>query len=104
MSPAKTVETVPENVHYVANDNGGTQIVDDAHFKKFCQVETQSGWHMLPGWRELTVAEARERNPQLFGIPDPKLVFSDDELIREAQRQKIMRELHPERFTETSQE
>lgn len=80
---------------YVRNEEGGVHSVSEEHFENVLHETTAAGRsYLLPGWEEISEAEARESHPQLFGVPDPQITFTDDELAREASRQRMLGELH----------
>lgn len=86
---------------YVKSETGGIHSVDDDHFDYYLHTATnQNGnTYMLPGFTEINEAQARKGNPQLFGAADPQVTFTDDELVRAAQRKRTLEELFPERKT-----
>lgn len=82
---------------YIRNEKGGVQSVTDEHYAKFLTVHTnEGGTFPLPGVTVLDEEQAREANPQLFGALDPQVVFTDDELARQLNRKKQLRELFEE--------
>lgn len=84
-------------VRYVRNEEGAVQSVTEEHFQERLHETTNAGRRfLLPGWVELNEDEAREAHPQLFGAADPKITFTDDELIRALQRKRMLAELHGE--------
>jgi hypothetical protein len=82
---------------YVRNEEGGVHSVDQEHYDKYLTQTTNAGnTYILPGWEVIKEADAKKANPQLFGEPDPQVYLSDDELIKAAQRKKLLAELHAE--------
>lgn len=82
---------------YVRNEEGGVHSVTDEHFEKVLHTTTKAGnTFLLPGWTEITEAEAKKAHPQLFGVPDPNVYLSDEEAARAATREKALRELRGE--------
>lgn len=89
-------------IKYIRNDGGGVHSVTDDHL--FLNVledssgrvgEAARGTTYLPrGWEYITEAEARVANPQLFGAPDPHIHMSAEELKREIEHNKLMKELY----------
>lgn len=86
-----------EGTVYVKNERGAVQSVTRDHYEHYLtQRSTDTGKdYPLPGWEKITEAEAKKANPQLFGKPDPNIVFTDEELIRHYNRQKLLAELRP---------
>jgi hypothetical protein len=82
---------------YIRNEKGGVQSVTDEHYDKYLTTRTNDGGVFpLPGVTVLTEKEAKAANPQLFGVGDPQVVFTDDELARQLTRKKQLRELYEE--------
>lgn len=82
---------------YVRNEKGGVQSVTQEHYDRHLTVPTNDGGRFpLPGLTIITEEEAREAHPQLFGVQDPQVVFTDDELARQLTRKKQLRELYAE--------
>jgi hypothetical protein len=82
---------------YVRNEEGGVHSVDQEHYDKYLTQGTNAGnTYILPGWEVIKEADAKKAHPQLFGEPDPQVYLSDDELIKAAQRKKLLAELHAE--------
>ncbi len=86
---------------YIKSETGGIHSVDDEHFDYYLHTEpNQNGnRYLLPGFTEIKESEAKRLNPQLFGAPDPQVSFTDEELVRAANRKKTLAELFPERNT-----
>lgn len=80
---------------YIRNEHGTIHSVPKAHYEHYLTQRSHDTGKLypLPGWSVITEAQARKDNPQLFGKPDPRIVFTDEELIRHHQRQKLLREL-----------
>lgn len=84
----------PTDVLYVQNEEGGVHSVTREHYNRTLTTTTNAGnTYILPGWKEITKAAAEKENPQLFGAADPNVYLSDDELIKAAQRKKLLAEL-----------
>lgn len=82
---------------YIRNEKGGIQSVDEDHYRTYLTTKgVDGGVFPLPGVTILSEAEAREANTQLFGVHDPQVVFTDDELARKLKRQRDLRELYAE--------
>ncbi len=82
---------------YIKNEKGGVQSVTDEHYNKYLTTRTNDGGVFpLPGIQVLDEAAAREGNPQLFGVIDPQVSFTDEELARQLTRKKQLRELYEE--------
>jgi hypothetical protein len=82
---------------YIRNEKGGVQSVTDEHYEKYLTTRTNDGGVFpLPGIAVLTEKEAKTANPQLFGVGDPQVTFTDDELARQLTRKKQLRELYEE--------
>jgi hypothetical protein len=83
-----------DEVVYVTNEEGAVHSVTREHYLEYLVTRTNAGRVFpLPGWKIITEAEAKKTNPQLFGKPDPRIVFTDEELIRHHNRQKLLAEL-----------
>jgi hypothetical protein len=83
------------NTIYLRNEEGGVHSVDQEHYDKYLTTRTNAGnTYILPGWEVISEAAAKKAHPQLFGEPDPQVYLSDDELIKAAQRKKLLAELH----------
>lgn len=79
---------------YLRNEKGGIQSVTDEHYAKHLTVGTNDGGTFpIPGITVITEKEARAAHPQLFGAPDPQIVFTDDELARALERKRRLKEL-----------
>lgn len=79
---------------YVRNEEGGVHSVDQEHYDKYLTQTTNAGnTFILPGWEKISEAQARKSHPQLFGEPDPDVYLSDEELVRAAQRKKLLAEI-----------
>ena len=66
---------------YVKNEEGAIHSVTDEHFEKYLHETTPAGNRfMLPGWSEVKEADAKKAHPQLFGKPDPQVVYTSKEL------------------------
>lgn len=79
---------------YIKNEEGGIHSVTDEHYDKYLTTVTAAGnTFMLPGYEVVTEKQAKAANPQLFGAADPQITFTDDELVRAAQRKKLLAEL-----------
>jgi hypothetical protein len=79
---------------YVRNEEGAVHSVTREHYEKYLVQRTNAGRTFpLPGWTEITEAEAKKNHPQLFGKPDPTIVYTDEELIRAAQRAETLAKL-----------
>ena len=79
---------------FVRNEEGGVQSVTQEHHDKYLTTTTNAGrTFILPGWEIITEAQAKKAHPQLFGEPDPAIYLSDEELVRAAQRKKLLAEL-----------
>ena len=86
-----------DTTKYIENEAGGVTAVTLEHFEAYLQETTNAGrTYLLHGYKELTAAEAKKRNPQLFSVPDPRVVLTDDELVRAANRKKLLAEIHAE--------
>jgi hypothetical protein len=82
---------------YIRNEEGGIHSVTSEHYDKHLTETTAAGnVFMLPGYKEITEKEAKAAHPQLFGIADPQITFTDDELVRAATRKKLLAELYAE--------
>jgi hypothetical protein len=82
---------------FIRNEKGGVQSVTDEHYGRYLTTRTNDGGVFpLPGVTVLTEDEAREAHPQLFGVGDPQVTFTDDELARQLARKKQLRELFEE--------
>lgn len=82
---------------YVRNEEGGVHSVDREHYDKYLTNKTNAGnVYILPGWEVIKEADARKANPQLFGEADPAVYLSDEELIKAAQRKKLLAEIRGE--------
>ena len=80
--------------HYVKNEEGAIHSVTDEHFDKYLHETTAAGnSFMLPGWSEVKEADAKEANPQLFGKPDPQVVYTSKELKEVKERREWDAEL-----------
>jgi hypothetical protein len=92
-APAPNADDLPETV-YVRNEDGAVHSVTREHYLEYLVTRTNAGRTFpLPGWSIVTETEAKKSNPQLFGKPDPTIVFTDEELIRHHSRQKLLAEL-----------
>lgn len=79
---------------YISFEGGDVQSVTDEHYELYLTAHSSSGKsYPKLGFAEHTEAEARELNPRLFGAPDERIVYTDDELIRAAQRQETLAKL-----------
>lgn len=84
----------PEAVRYVQSEYGGVHSVTQAHYDTYLTVTTQAGGtYLLPGWRDLTEAQARKAHPQLFGAADPAIRRSGREVADELATKKALAEL-----------
>ena len=82
---------------YVRNEEGGVHSVDQEHYDKYLTQTTNAGnTYILPGWEVIKEADAKKAHPQLFGETDPQVYLSDDELVKAAQRKKLLAELRNE--------
>lgn len=81
------------DVHYVRNENGDVHSVDGEHFELYAKVTVRDRRYLRPGWEELTEAEAREANPQLFGARDKSIVRTAKELKEIKERRELEREI-----------
>lgn len=80
---------------FIRNEEGGIHSVTDEHYDKYLTERTAAGnVFMLPGYTVVTEKEAKAAHPQLFGAADPQIRFTDDELVRVAQRKKLLAELY----------
>lgn len=80
---------------YIRNEEGGIQSVTDEHLEKYLKQRTAAGnSYLLPGYAEITEKEAKTAHPQLFGQPDPQITYTDDELVRAANRKKLLAEIN----------
>ena len=66
---------------YIRNEEGGVHSVTEEHFQERLHETTPAGnRYMLPGWSEISEAQAKKAHPQLFGAPDPGVVYTSKEL------------------------
>ncbi|MCU1598537.1 MAG: hypothetical protein JWQ47_2276 [Glaciihabitans sp.] len=80
---------------YVKNEEGGIHSVTDEHFENVLHETTAAGnTFILPGWSEISEAEARKAHPQLFGRPDPSVTYTVDELHQQVERKQMLDELY----------
>jgi DNA primase large subunit len=79
--------------HYVRNENGDVHSVDHDHFELYCHTTTRGRRYLKAGWAELTEAEARVANPQLFGSRDRSIVRTAKELKEIKERRELEAEL-----------
>lgn len=78
---------------YIENEKGGVHSVTDEHYNTYLTTTTNDGGTFpIPGITVLTEKEARARNPQLFGHPDPAITFTPAELVAQATYQKQLAE------------
>lgn len=93
MADEKTDEK-PTDTLYVRNEEGSVHSVTREHYNKYLTQTTNAGnTFILPGWSKVSAVEAKKADPQLFGADDPNVYLSDDELIKAAQRKKLLAEL-----------
>ncbi|MET4702773.1 hypothetical protein [Frigoribacterium sp. UYMn621] len=80
---------------YVKNEEGGIHSVTDEHFETVLHETTAAGRSfLLPGWSEISEADAREGHPQLFGKEDLQVSYTTDELHRALERKRMLDELY----------
>lgn len=79
--------------HYVANENGDVHSVDHEHYELYCHTEVRGRRYLKAGWRDLTEAEARAANPQLFGARDRSIIRTAKELKEIKERRALEAEL-----------
>ncbi|MCI1914643.1 MAG: hypothetical protein LKJ05_02790 [Bifidobacteriaceae bacterium] len=94
------------SVHYVKNAAGGVQIVSDEHFTYYLLTSYDEAGtaHLKPGYSELTAAEARKTNPQLFGALDPQIRYTPKELVAKAEYAKQLAALKATNATAETEE
>jgi hypothetical protein len=97
---------VTDGIRYIESETGGIHTVTEEHLERHLMTEPNNNGnrYLLPGYKEITEREAKKRNPQLFGAPDPQVTLTDDELVRAAQRKKLLDELFPNRSEDTPEE
>lgn len=89
---------------YVKNEEGAVHSVTDEHFDKVLHETTAAGRSfLLPGWSEVSEKEARKAHPQLFGKPDPAIVYTSKELKEVRERREWERELADDTSVETTE-
>lgn len=88
-----------DKVRYIESETGGVHSVTEEHFNKYLMTEPNNNGksYLLPGFQEITEAQAKKKHPQLFGEPDPQIVYTDEELVRAAQRKETLDKLFPNR-------
>ncbi|GAA2748772.1 hypothetical protein [Amnibacterium kyonggiense] len=77
------------DVHYVRNEIGHVHSVDHDHFENVLHDEVRGRKFMRPGVTEITEAEARKANPQLFGARDRNIVHTAKELQEKRARRQL---------------
>lgn len=94
----------PNETVYVRNERGAVHSVTRYHYEHYLtQQSNDTGKHYpLPGWSLVDEDEARKANPQLFGEWDDQIVFTDDELARQALREEAIQKLRNSRGTSRS--
>lgn len=76
-APAEATEESPDDILWVRNEEGAVHDVTRAHADEYLYETTNAGRRfLLPGWSIVTEDEARESNPQLFGVPDPRIIYN----------------------------
>lgn len=87
---------------YVKNEAGAVHSVTDEHFDNVLHETTESGnKYLLHGWTEIKPAEAKKLAPQLFGVPDPRIVMTSKELKEVRDRRAFEAEIAAEEAGET---
>lgn len=81
----------PDEAVYIKNERGAVHSVTRSHYDLYLtQTSPDTGkTYPLPGWAVITEEEARELNPQLFGVADPRITYTSKEL-KEMYEQKKM--------------
>lgn len=87
---------------YVRNADGGVHSIDEEMLNERILEDAAGntgsrarGPLYLPhGWKYLTEDEARAAHPQLFGAADPNIHKNVEELQRELEHQRLMKELY----------
>jgi hypothetical protein len=94
----------PLETVYVRNERGAVHSCTRAHYEHYLTQQSQdTGKHYpLPGWELIDEAEARKANPQLFGEWDDRIVFTDDEIVRQLQREEAIKKFRRSRGTARS--
>lgn len=82
------------NVVYIRNASGGVTSVTPQHYNTYLTVRSESGQVFpKPGYEVLTAAQAKAANPQLFGVADPRVVYTREELATRLRMEKDIKEL-----------
>lgn len=78
---------------YIENEKGGVHSVTDDHYNRYLTTRgVDGGVFPLPGIKVLTEAEAKKKNPQIFGAADPAVTFTPAELVAQLAYQKQLAE------------
>ncbi len=80
-------------IHYIRNENGHVHSVDHDHFENVLHTQVRGKLYLRAGVTEITEAEARKANPQLFGARDRSIVHNSKELNELRMRRDWEREL-----------
>lgn len=91
-------------IHYVTNENGDVHSVDHDHFTLYLHTTVRGRQYLKPGWDEITEAEARIANPQLFGARDRSIVRTAKELKEIKERRLLEAEFLGEEDAEIEAE
>jgi hypothetical protein len=79
---------------YIKNELGAVHSVTEEHVEKYMTAYSENGRPYLNhGLVEITEEEARALHPQLFGAPDPRVTYTDDELGAQLHRKRMLDEL-----------
>lgn len=94
MTNNKTIES-PTDILWVRNENGGVHDVTREFADLNLYETTNSGNRfLLPGWSFISEDEAHAGNPQLFGVPDPTITYTEVELRAQVEHKRLHAELH----------